>query len=147
MHTLYVHHRWRTHFLFEKIQTLDVRVARVIPLDQEVISVLFQLLFLIFLHELILLVSLTLMVQDIRRSISGNMRSLMKDVPASSVYSLRSKSTKVGISDTSRSLITNSDASSEHSLSINSHGLDGSEVEDIDLGSEQGHSSSNSQHE
>lgn len=84
---------------------------------------------------------------DIRRSISGNMRSLMKDVPASSVYSLRSKSTKVGISDTSQSLITSSDASSERSFSINSHGLDGSEVEDIDLGSEQGHSSSNSQHE
>lgn len=85
------------------------------------------------------------MVQDIGRSISGNMRSLMKDVPASSVYSLRSKSTKVGISKASQSLITSSNASSERSFNTNSHDLNGSEVEDIDLGSEQGHSSSNSQ--
>ncbi|XP_017220507.1 uncharacterized protein LOC108197409 [Daucus carota subsp. sativus] len=82
---------------------------------------------------------------DIGRSISGNMRSLMKDVPASSVYSLRSKSTKVGISKASQSLITSSNASSERSFNTSSHDLNGSEVEDIDLGSEQGHSSSNSQ--
>uniref|UniRef100_A0A5B7BXW7 GPI-anchored protein PB15E9.01c n=1 Tax=Davidia involucrata TaxID=16924 RepID=A0A5B7BXW7_DAVIN len=79
---------------------------------------------------------------DIRRSIPGNLRPLMTNIPASSVYSVRSGSTKsrtVSVSDSP--LATSSNASSEPSVNNNSHCLDGSEVEDNDIGSERGPSS------
>ncbi|KAM7467986.1 hypothetical protein LguiB_015548 [Lonicera macranthoides] len=70
---------------------------------------------------------------DIRRSIPGNLRSLMTNVPASLVYSVRSgstKSTTVSVSDSP--LATSSTTSSE--LSFNNYHclLDGCEVDDND---------------
>ncbi|XVE76534.1 hypothetical protein DITRI_Ditri12bG0181500 [Diplodiscus trichospermus] len=79
---------------------------------------------------------------DIRRSISGNQRPLMTNVPASSIYSVRSGSTKgrtVSVSDSP--LATSSNASSEPSVNNNSFCIDGSEIEDNDLSSERGNSS------
>lgn len=68
---------------------------------------------------------------DIRRSISGHMRTLMKDVPASSVYSVRSEPTKLSTAAASDSgPATSSDASSEQSVNNNLYGLDGSEMEE-----------------
>ncbi|KAK4743154.1 hypothetical protein SAY87_001155 [Trapa incisa] len=76
---------------------------------------------------------------DIRRSIHGNLRPLMTNIPASSMYSVRSgsgpyrNSRTVGVSDSP--LATSSNASSE--VSTNNYGLsgDGHEIED-DMGSE-----------
>ncbi|KAH9767044.1 hypothetical protein KPL71_011143 [Citrus sinensis] len=74
---------------------------------------------------------------DIRRSIPGNLRPLMTNIPASSMYSVRSgpRSRTVSVSDSP--LATSSNASSE--LSVNNNGLcmDGCDIED-DIGSERG---------
>ncbi|XVF40698.1 hypothetical protein PTKIN_Ptkin01aG0135600 [Pterospermum kingtungense] len=75
---------------------------------------------------------------DIRRSICGNLRPLMTNIPASSMYSVRSGPTRsrtISVSDSP--LATSSNASSE--LSVNNNGicLDGSEIED-DIGSDRG---------
>ncbi|XP_043725019.1 flocculation protein FLO11-like isoform X2 [Telopea speciosissima] len=75
---------------------------------------------------------------DIRRSIPGNLRPLMTNIPASSMYSVRSGTTRsrtVSVSDSP--LATCSNASSEQSVNNNALCLDGSEVDD-DLGSERG---------
>ncbi|CAK9133863.1 unnamed protein product [Ilex paraguariensis] len=82
---------------------------------------------------------------DIRRSISGNLRPLVTKIPASSVYSVGSgtaKSRTASLSDSP--LATSSYTSSDPSVNNNSHGLDGSEMED-DLSSEKGPSSPMSQ--
>ncbi|XWS67223.1 hypothetical protein CRYUN_Cryun05aG0269400 [Craigia yunnanensis] len=84
---------------------------------------------------------------DIRRSISGNQRPLMTNVPASSIYSVRSGSTKsrtISVSDSP--LATSSNASSEPSVNNNSFCIDGSEMEDNDFSSERGNSSPASKH-
>ncbi|XVE99738.1 hypothetical protein REPUB_Repub03eG0226800 [Reevesia pubescens] len=75
---------------------------------------------------------------DIRQRIPGNLRPLMTNIPASSMYSVRSGPTRsrtISVSDSP--LATSSNASSE--LSVNNNGicLDGSEIED-DIGSERG---------
>ncbi|KAK6245051.1 hypothetical protein QUC31_011460 [Theobroma cacao] len=83
---------------------------------------------------------------DIRRSIPGNQRPLMTNVPASSIYSVRSGSTKsrtVSVSDSP--LATSSNASSEPSVNNNSFCIDGIEMEYNDLSSERGNSSPTSQ--
>ncbi|XP_062154821.1 uncharacterized protein LOC133862916 [Alnus glutinosa] len=75
---------------------------------------------------------------DIRRSIPGNLRPLMTNIPASSMYSVRSgpaRSRAISVSDSP--LATSSNASSEVSVNNNGLCLDGSEVED-DIGSERG---------
>ncbi|XVF08269.1 hypothetical protein REPUB_Repub06bG0211900 [Reevesia pubescens] len=75
---------------------------------------------------------------DIRRSISGNPRPLMTNVLASSIYSVRSGSTKSRTtSATDSPLATSSNASSEPSVNNNSFCIDGSEMED-DISSEKG---------
>ncbi|WCJ19844.1 hypothetical protein M5689_002118 [Euphorbia peplus] len=59
---------------------------------------------------------------DIRRSIPGNLRPLMTNIPASSMYSVRSGSTRsrtISVSDSP--LATSSNASSE--LSVNNNGV------------------------
>ncbi|KAF8397305.1 hypothetical protein HHK36_016218 [Tetracentron sinense] len=76
---------------------------------------------------------------DIRRSIPSSLRPLMKNIPASSMYSVRSGPTRsrtVSVSDSP--LATSSNASSEQSVNNNILCLDGSEVEDDELGSERG---------
>ncbi|KAJ4704454.1 mucin-5AC-like isoform X1 [Melia azedarach] len=85
---------------------------------------------------------------DIRRSIAGNLRPLMTNIPASSMYSVRSGSSKSRtVSVTDSPLATSSNASSEPSVNNNSFILDGSEIEDNhDFGSERGNSSPISQH-
>ncbi|XP_057980893.1 uncharacterized protein LOC131166395 [Malania oleifera] len=73
---------------------------------------------------------------DIRRSVPGNLRPLMTNIPASSMYSVRPGATRsrtVSVSDSP--LATSSNASSEVSVNNNAICLDGSEVED-DIGSE-----------
>ncbi|XP_039019618.1 mucin-5AC-like [Hibiscus syriacus] len=83
---------------------------------------------------------------DIRRTISGNQRPLMTNVPASSIYSVRSGSTRsrtVSVSDSP--LATSSTASSEPSVNNNSFFIDGSEIDDNDISSERGISSPTSQ--
>ena len=85
-------------------------------------------------------------MQDIRRSISGNQHPLMTNIPASSIYSVRSGSTKsrtISVSDSP--LATSSNASSEPSVNNNSFCIDGSEMEDNDLSSERGNSTPTSQ--
>ncbi|XP_031485561.1 endochitinase A1-like [Nymphaea colorata] len=80
---------------------------------------------------------------DIRRSIPGSLRPLMTNVPASSMYSVRSgpaRSRPISISDSP--LATSSNASSEQSVSNSNLCLDVSEVEDDDLSSEKGFRSS-----
>ncbi|XP_031488514.1 flocculation protein FLO11-like [Nymphaea colorata] len=75
---------------------------------------------------------------DIRRSIPGGLRPLVTNVPASSLYSVRSgpaRSRPVSISDSP--LATSSNASSEQSVN-NNICLDTSEMDDDDLGSERG---------
>ncbi|KAE7996623.1 hypothetical protein FH972_001331 [Carpinus fangiana] len=75
---------------------------------------------------------------DIRRSIPGNLRPLMTNIPASSMYSVRSgpaRSRAISVSDSP--LATSSNASSEISVNNNGMCLDGSELED-DIGSERG---------
>ncbi|KAG6744230.1 hypothetical protein POTOM_052943 [Populus tomentosa] len=85
---------------------------------------------------------------DIRRSISGNLRPLMTNIPASSMYSVRSggssKGRTVGVLDSP--LATSSNASSEPSVNNNSYFADGIEIEDNEFGSERGNSSPSSQH-
>ena len=76
--------------------------------------------------------------QDIRRTIPGNLRPLMTNIPASSMYSVRSGPTRsrtVSVSDSP--LATSSNASSEVSVNNNGLCLDGIELED-DIGSERG---------
>ncbi|TYI30215.1 hypothetical protein E1A91_A05G357800v1 [Gossypium mustelinum] len=73
---------------------------------------------------------------DIRRSIPGNLRPLMTNIPASSMYSVRSGHTRSRtISVLDSPLATSSNGSSELSMNNNGHCFDGSEVED-DIGSE-----------
>ncbi|KAJ6325118.1 hypothetical protein OIU76_012243 [Salix suchowensis] len=75
---------------------------------------------------------------DIRRTIPGNLRPLMTNIPASSMYSVRSgpaRSRAVSVSDSP--LATSSNASSEVSVNNNGLCLDGIELED-DIGSERG---------
>ncbi|XVF76807.1 hypothetical protein PTKIN_Ptkin13bG0296600 [Pterospermum kingtungense] len=79
---------------------------------------------------------------DIRRSISGNQRPLMTNVPASSIYSVRSGSTRSRtVSVTDSPLATSSNASSEPSVNNSSFCICGSEMEYNDVGSERGNSS------
>ncbi|MQL77816.1 hypothetical protein Taro_010201 [Colocasia esculenta] len=77
---------------------------------------------------------------DIRRSIPSSLRPLMTNIPASSMYSVRSGPTRsrtVSVSDSP--LATSSNASSEQSLSNHNFlCLDGSELEDDDLASVKG---------
>ncbi|KAF4395737.1 hypothetical protein G4B88_013511 [Cannabis sativa] len=75
---------------------------------------------------------------DIRRTIPGNLRPLMTNIPASSMYSVRSgpaRSRTISVSDSP--LATSSNASSEVSVNNNGICLDGIEIED-DIGSERG---------
>ncbi|GMI86255.1 Basic Proline-rich Protein 1 [Hibiscus trionum] len=67
---------------------------------------------------------------DIRRSIPGNLRPLMTNIPASSMYSVRSGHSRgrtISVSDSP--LATSSNGSSELSINNNCNWLDGSEVE------------------
>ncbi|KAL3653470.1 hypothetical protein CASFOL_003151 [Castilleja foliolosa] len=75
---------------------------------------------------------------DIRRTIPGNLRPLMTNIPASSMYSVRSGGPNrrtVSVSDSP--LATSSNASSELSVSNNGHCMDGHEVND-DASSDKG---------
>ncbi|KAI5670509.1 hypothetical protein M9H77_10873 [Catharanthus roseus] len=75
---------------------------------------------------------------DIRRSIPGNLRPLMTNIPASSMYSVRSgppRSRTVSVSDSP--LATSSNASSEVSVNNNALCADGNEVDD-DISSDKG---------
>ncbi|KAJ6299938.1 hypothetical protein OIU76_020851 [Salix suchowensis] len=85
---------------------------------------------------------------DIRRSISGNLRPLMTNIPASSMYSVRSGGSSRGrtVSVLDSPLATSSNASSEPSVNNNSYFADGLEIEDNEFGSEIGNSSPSSQH-
>ncbi|KAM1749007.1 hypothetical protein ACFX12_009928 [Malus domestica] len=79
---------------------------------------------------------------DIKRSMAGNLRPVLTNVPASSGYSVRTKPTKsntIGAMDSP--LATCSNASSEPSVNTIPVSLEACEVEDIDLGSERGNSS------
>lgn len=82
-------------------------------------------------------------VQDIRKSIQGNLRPIMAKIPASSIISVRSSSTKsttMSVSDSP--LATRSNASSEPSVNNNSFCVDDIEMEcSKDCGSERGDSS------
>lgn len=70
----------------------------------------------------------------------GNLRAMITKVPASSMYSVRPDSTKSKtVSSSDSPLAASSYASSECSVSNNGHAVDGSEVGDGDLGSENGH--------
>ncbi|PIA59378.1 hypothetical protein AQUCO_00400331v1 [Aquilegia coerulea] len=74
---------------------------------------------------------------DIRKSVPGSLRPLMTNIPASSMYSVRSgpvRSRTVSVSDSP--LATSSNASSERSVNNNALCFDSSEIEDGDLGSE-----------
>ena len=69
--------------------------------------------------------------QDIRRTIPGNLRPLMTNIPASSMYSVRSGSTKsrtLSVSDSP--LATSSNANSEVSVNNNALCADAGEIED-----------------
>lgn len=79
--------------------------------------------------------------RDIRRSISGNLRPHVTNIPASSIYSVRSGPTKRSVSDADSPLATSSNASSEPSVKNSSFCLDGSETEENDFGSDRGTSS------
>ncbi|XP_009603323.1 uncharacterized serine-rich protein C215.13-like isoform X1 [Nicotiana tomentosiformis] len=75
---------------------------------------------------------------DIRRSIPGNLRPLLTNIPASSMYSVRSgpnKSRTVSVSDSP--LATSSNASSEVSVNNNALCVDGIEADD-DINSDKG---------
>ncbi|KAL4376843.1 hypothetical protein GQ457_02G022240 [Hibiscus cannabinus] len=73
---------------------------------------------------------------DIRRSIPGNLRPLMTNIPASSMYSVRSGHTRSKTISVSESpLATSSNGSSELSIYNNGNCLDGNEIED-DIGCE-----------
>ncbi|WJX32421.1 hypothetical protein P8452_20748 [Trifolium repens] len=74
---------------------------------------------------------------DIRRTIPGNLRPLMTNIPASSMYSVRSGSHQRGrtISVSDSPHATSSNASSEMSVNQNGICLDSSEIDD-EIGSE-----------
>ncbi|KAL3521200.1 hypothetical protein ACH5RR_019349 [Cinchona calisaya] len=75
---------------------------------------------------------------DLRRTIPGNLRPLMTNIPASSMYSVRSGSTKsrtLSVSDSP--LATSSNASSEVSVNNNALCVDASEIYD-DVSSDKG---------
>ncbi|XP_019419898.1 PREDICTED: mucin-5AC-like [Lupinus angustifolius] len=73
---------------------------------------------------------------DIRRTIPGNLRPLMTNIPASSLFSVRSGSQRSRtVSVSSSPHATSSNASSELSVNQNGLCLDSSEVDD-DVGSE-----------
>ncbi|KAF1891117.1 hypothetical protein Lal_00001256 [Lupinus albus] len=73
---------------------------------------------------------------DIRRTIPGNLRPLMTNIPASSLFSVRSGSQRSRtVSVSSSPHATSSNASSELSVNQNGLCLDSSEVDD-DIGSE-----------
>ncbi|KAK4277848.1 hypothetical protein QN277_015781 [Acacia crassicarpa] len=75
---------------------------------------------------------------DIRRTIPGNLRPLMTNIPASSMYSVRSGSQRSRtISMSGSPHATSSNASSEVSVNNNGLCLDSSEVDD-EIGSERG---------
>lgn len=81
-------------------------------------------------------------MQDIRRSVTGNLRPVLTNVPASSVYSVRTRPAKSKTtSATDSPLATCSNASSEPSVNNIPVSLEGCEIEDVDLGSEGGNSS------
>ncbi|PHT49284.1 hypothetical protein CQW23_13492 [Capsicum baccatum] len=68
---------------------------------------------------------------DIRRSISGNMRPSMTNIPASSMYSVRSgPNSRRTMSVSDSPLATSSNASSEVSVNNNAVCVDGSEFDD-----------------
>lgn len=77
-----------------------------------------------------------LIEQDIRRTIPGNLRPLMTNIPASSMYSVRSGSQRgrtISVSGSPHA--TSSNASSEMSVNQNGICLDSSEIDD-EIGSE-----------
>ncbi|KAH0689439.1 hypothetical protein KY289_016797 [Solanum tuberosum] len=79
---------------------------------------------------------------DIRQRVSGNLRPLMTNIPASSMYSVRSGPptrgrTSRSISVPDSPLATSSNASSEVSVSNNVVWVDGSEI-DEDISSDKG---------
>ncbi|KAG5616220.1 hypothetical protein H5410_016044, partial [Solanum commersonii] len=79
---------------------------------------------------------------DIRQRVSGNLRPLMTNIPASSMYSVRSGTptrgrTSRSISVPDSPLATISNASSEVSVSNNIVWVDGSEI-DEDISSDKG---------
>ncbi|KAM2625351.1 hypothetical protein TB1_032225 [Malus domestica] len=79
---------------------------------------------------------------DIRRSMPGNLRPVLTNVPASSGYSVRIKPTKSNTTGAMDSpLATCSNASSEPSVNNIPLSLEGCEIEAIDPGSERGNSS------
>lgn len=85
-------------------------------------------------------------MQDIRQRMPGNLWPVLTNVPASSVYSVRTRPTKIKTtSATDSPLATCSNASSEPSVNNISAGLEGCEIEDVDLGSDRGISSPASQ--
>ncbi|KAL6509338.1 hypothetical protein OROGR_022648 [Orobanche gracilis] len=67
---------------------------------------------------------------DIRRTIPGNLRPLMTNIPASSMYSVRSGPTRRTVSVSDSPLATSSNASSEVSVNNNALCMDGHEVDD-----------------
>ncbi|KAK4343596.1 hypothetical protein RND71_036690 [Anisodus tanguticus] len=78
---------------------------------------------------------------DIRQRVSGNLRPLMTNIPASSMYSVRSGTNRGRTSRTvsvpDSPLATSSNASSEVSVSNNAVWVDGSEIDD-DISSDKG---------
>jgi hypothetical protein len=86
------------------------------------------------------------LTQDIRRSIPAKLRPSVTNIPASSIYSVRSGSTIRTVSAADSPLATSSNASSEPSIKNSFVCLEGSEIEDNDFGSEKGNSSPASQH-
>ncbi|CAN4095798.1 unnamed protein product [Withania somnifera] len=81
---------------------------------------------------------------DIRRSLQGNLRPSMTNIPASSMYSVRSgpnRNRTVSVSDSP--LATSSNASSEVSVNNNSVCVDGSEVDDAITGNKGARSPAN----
>ncbi|XP_030534348.1 mucin-5AC isoform X1 [Rhodamnia argentea] len=78
---------------------------------------------------------------DIRRSIPGNLRPLMTNIPASSMYSVRSGPTRsrtVSVSDSP--LATSSNASSEVSVNNNGLCMEGNGLDDDITSDRDGHS-------
>ncbi|PIN09681.1 Dextransucrase [Handroanthus impetiginosus] len=82
---------------------------------------------------------------DIRRTIPGNLRPLMTNIPASSMYSVRSGPTRRTVSVSDSPLATSSNASSEVSVNNNALCMDVPEVDD-DVSSDKGIRSPSSLH-
>ncbi|GER50954.1 proline-rich family protein [Striga asiatica] len=74
---------------------------------------------------------------DIRRTIPGNLRPLMTNIPASSMYSVRSGPPRRKVSALDSPVATSSNASSEVSVNNNALCMDGHEVDD-DVSSDKG---------